>query len=106
MRKLVKDRKFYLPFHMSKLEIKQNKNQVIDLTVATNKHSRSKAIMMAPWWDKVLAISACHLELDPRTHMVEGYKQSSRIVFLPLHSYCASHNNNKNKISAWLSCYF
>lgn len=33
MRKLVKDRKFYLPFHMSKLEIKQNKNQVIDLTV-------------------------------------------------------------------------
>lgn len=25
MRKLVKDRKFYLPFHISKLETKQNK---------------------------------------------------------------------------------
>lgn len=81
LRKLVKVGKFYFPFHMSKLEIKQNNIQVIDLTVSANKHSRLKANMMAPWWDKVLAISACHLELDPRTHMVEEHKQSSRAVF-------------------------
>lgn len=58
MRKVVNDRKFYLSFHISKLEIKQNKIQVIALTITTNKNSKSKASRMAPWWGKAFTIQA------------------------------------------------
>lgn len=65
LRKLVKVGKFYFPFHMSKLEIKQNNIQVIDLTVSANKHSRLKANMMAPWWEKCLPFQPAILNWIP-----------------------------------------